>query len=734
MSTIKNRIVEYLAKYAGRPLSQSGLMRGLGAAPAERREFRQILGELVQQGELVRIKGRRYGLPTRMQLMVGELSVHPKGFAFLLSEQEGEADVYVSSRNLAGAMDRDRVVVRLEKWAKDRHRSGSVIRVLERRHSQIVGRYEGGSPVRGRRMGYVIPRDPRLTQDVVILPDSSLPGLEPEPGQIVIAEITGYPTKHRSPEGRVIEIMGNAGDPGLDVEIAIRSYNLPDEFSRAAVEEAVQISKLLCEEARGHPDRQAHGSQDRLDLRNRVIFTIDGETARDFDDAISVEKLSSGGYRLGVHIADVSYYVTPETALDQEAYLRGCSVYFPDRALPMLPAELSSGICSLKPNEDRLTVSAFLEFNPSGELQRYELADSIIRSRYRLTYTTVRKLLEKHSPDLCSEYNELIPHLELARELAEALYKQRRLRGSLDFDFPEPEVILDLDGVTQGIVRRERNIAHRIIEEFMLAANEVVASYVTSADAPFLYRVHEEPDEIKLREFTEFVQHLGYSLHGKGKPDREQLQALLAQAQGKPQELLISIMLLRSLKLARYTPANVGHYALAAPRYTHFTSPIRRYPDLVVHRLLREVRTKGRLSPDRKEELSGQLPGIAAHCSHRERLAEEAEKDIVNLKRVQFMKDKLGEEFSGVISGVTSFGIFVELDDIFVEGLIHISALTDDYYKFLPITASLVGQRTKKCFSIGNRLIVRLDKVTEERRRLDFSLISRLPKAAVSPP
>ncbi len=704
MSVSKKQILEYLRSSAHRPLLLRELARQLTVPPAERRNFRQLIRKMNEAGEIVKIKGRRYALPTKMDLVVGRIQIHPDGFGFLIPEEAGAPDVYISSRHLRLSMDGDKAVVRVERLRRGQRTAGRVIRIIERAHQQVVGRFE-----QGQQFDYIIPWHPNITQDIFISPHSH----HAKPGQLVVAEISKYPTSHRNPEGKIIEVLGNPDDVGIDEEAVIRHYQLPREFPPEVSAEAERIPKTI-------PAKEINR---RLDLRTLRLFTIDGETARDFDDAVSIEKLTTGNIRLGVHIADVSYYVKPGSTLDEEAYQRGNSVYFPDRALPMLPPALSCGICSLNPQVDRLSLSVFMEFNSSGKLLGSEFADSIIKSCKRFTYTKVKQILLGEEPKVRKQHQALAPDLELMRDLANKLKTRRIKRGSLDFDLPEPEVILDLDGVTQGIIKRERNIAHEIIEEFMLAANEVVASHLAEAQMPLIYRIHEEPDEVKLKEFIDYISHLGYSLPAKERLTQRKLQQILASFKGKSQEQLIALVMLRALKLAKYSSHNVGHFALAAPCYTHFTSPIRRYPDLVIHRLLREIRHKGRPDAARCDELTESLPQTAEHCSYTERVAETAERDIISIKRVKFMRDKLGEEFEGIISGVTSFGLFIELFDFYVAGLVHVSTLSDDYYHYNQVQQTLTGKRTKRRFSLGEQVRVRVDKVDVERRQIDFSLL-----------
>ncbi len=706
MSISKKQILEHMCSFAQRPLSLKELIRQLSVPPAERHIFRRLIKQMSISGEIVKIKGHKYGLPTQMSLIVGRLQVHRDGFGFLIPEEKGKPEIYVNSRHLKQALDGDKVVVRMESSHRGEKTSGRVIRVLERAHQQIVGRYE-----RGYRFDYVIPWHPNLTQDIFIPPQSH----NAKPGQLVVAEITQYPTINRNPEGKIIEVLGSPDDIGIDEKIIIRHYNLCEEFPEQVLNESKQISEDIS-------DTEIN---QRTDLRGLRLFTIDGKTARDFDDAVSIEKLAGNKLKLGVHIADVSHYVKEGSALDKEALQRGNSVYFPDRAIPMLPHSLSCGICSLNPHVDRLAVSLFIEFDEAGNLLNYKLTNSVIRSSYRFTYDLVKRILQ----DECSQDElpaaELIQDLKVMHNLADQLKKKRIKRGSMDFDLPEPEVIMDIDGVTQGIIKRERNQAHELIEEFMLMANEVAAGYLTKAKIPMLYRIHEEPDEVKLREFLEYLTYLGYKIKPKTNINQHELQEILNKVKDNPLKQLIALVMLRALKLAKYSVLNIGHFALAAPCYTHFTSPIRRYPDLVIHRLLKQVKSKTTPSYNEAEILLEKLSETARHCSLTERVAENAERDIMKIKRVKFMHAKVGEEFEGIISRVTSFGLFVELTDFYLEGLIHVSSMTDDYYQYNDKEQSLIGKRTKRKFCLGERLKVRVDNVNIERRLIDFALLGK---------
>jgi len=580
-----------------------------------------------------------------------------------------------------------------------------VIRILERAHRAIVGTYEPG-----RTFGFVIPDNPSLAHDIYIPRDMTL---KAKKGQSVVAEIIRYPSAQRNPEGRIREILGWPDDPDVEIEIVLRKQGIPSRFPGKVTEEARRSAKESISEA---------DLKGRLDLRDKLIITIDGEHAKDFDDAVSIEKTAQGNYRLGVHIADVSHYVERGTALDREAYKRGTSVYFPDRVVPMLPFDLSNNICSLKPDEDRLTLSVFLDFNAHGSVIGKKFHKSVIRSRERMTYGDVSDLIQGKKKDLLKRYKDILSDLKLMEELRIILGKKRGVEGSIDFDFPEAELIMDHQGKLENILRVERNNAHMLIEEFMLAANKAVAERLEKLKVPALYRVHSDPDHDQVSEFSEFVHNFGYKLPS-GEIEPVHFKILLDQIKGKPEERLISTIMLRHMKQARYSSENTGHFGLAFKHYTHFTSPIRRYPDLVVHRVL-----KGSIDSKDKD---GQIPKkesiqeIAEHSSVTERRAEKAERDITDLKKVQFMEDKVGEEYRGIISGITSFGIFVELEDIFIEGLIHISNLRDDYYIYDEKNHTLIGEKLKKIFHIGDRLLIEVWGISIEKRQIDFRIIKK---------
>ena len=696
------------------PATSRELLRVLEIPRDERTSFKRILRNLVDDGALIEIKGNRYGLPDRMDLVVGKLDGHPSGFGFVTPERPIEGltrDIYVAQHNLREALHGDRVVVRIERYRDDGRAEGQVVQVLERATSTVVGRFDADRS----GFGFVAPFDKRLTADIQIARGDSMTA---EPGQMVTVEVTRWPTPTRGPAGRIIEVLGDINDPGVDTEIILRKHGIPDEHSSEAIAEAKHIGGAVKEKDQAG----------RTDFRDRTVVTIDGEHARDFDDAISIEKLDNGNFWLGVHIADVAHYVPEGGALDQEAYERATSVYFPERAVHMFPSALSTGLCSLNPHVDRLVQSCLMEVSSRGDVVRYEMHDGVIRSDARMTYTAVNAILTDLDPDTIAKYRALVPMFELMRELFEVLNARRHRRGSVDFDLPEAQVVLNEDGFIEDIVASERNVAHRLIEEFMLLANETVAGHLETANMPALYRIHESPDPLKVLQFEEFVSAFGFSL---GAPESgvkpKHFQHLVEKIRGNPAERPIAFLMLRTMQKARYDAMNVGHFGLAAPTYTHFTSPIRRYPDLVVHRLLREVR-QTKVSDERKAELDEDLPEVGRHTSERERRAAEAEREILQWKKVRFMADKVGDVFDGYITGVAPFGMFVELIDHYVEGLVHVSTMADDYYRFREQAHSLFGENTRKTYRLGDRVRVQIVKVDMERRQIDLGLEDVLEK------
>jgi ribonuclease R len=591
---------------------------------------------------------------------------------------------------------------------------GEVVRIVQRANTKIVGTFQDKEVY-----GFVAPDDKRLTRDIFI-PQGKFSGAVD--GTKVVVQIVNYPEGGRAAaEGEVIEVLGHKDDPGVDILSIIRKHALPEKFPDDVLAEADAV----------HETVQPADLQGRRDLREQLIVTIDGEDAKDLDDAVNVVRLDNGNYKLGVHIADVGYYVKEGSALDREAFSRGCSVYLVDRVIPMLPHRLSNGICSLNPHVDRLTLSCEMEINPQGQVVGHDIFPSVIKTTERMTYTNVRKILVDADPELLTRYDKLIPMFKLMEELAEKLRGKRFARGSVDFDLDEAKVVVDETGKPTEIVKRERSVAEKLIEEFMLAANETVAEHYFWLKVPFLYRIHENPDQEKLGRFMDFVANFGYMVRG-GKTSvihPRSLQTLLEQIHGTPEQTVIGTMMLRSMKQAKYDASNLGHFGLAAEYYTHFTSPIRRYPDLVIHRVIREVILgNNKLSDERDAYLTEQMPAIAQQASERERVAVDAERDTDALKKAEFMLDKVGQEFEGIISSVTSFGMFIELANT-VEGLIRLSALSDDYYHFHERQMALIGERTSKIYRLGDTVKIRVARVNLQDYTIDFELLDQKGKA-----
>jgi ribonuclease R len=681
------------------PLLLKELLRDVSLKKDQRGTVKEVLQALLHEGKIVRIRGNRYGLPSKMNLVIGKLKCHPDGYGFVISEKEGEEDVFIGARNLREAMHGDRVVARVESVRK-KGKEGTIIRILERKVRKIVGKF-----MRGKNTSTIIPEDEKILQEVFI-PEGATQ--RARPNQIVVAEITQYPTERARPEGRVVQILGDPDDPEVEVQIILHKYDLPHRFSSAAEREAQKLSQSPF----------PHEYKDRIDLRDVPTFTIDGETAKDFDDAVSIQKEKDGGTVLYVSISDVSHYVKEGTALDEEAYLRGTSVYFPDRAISMFPTELSNEICCLHPRADRLTMTVELRYDPEGWERGVRFYPSVICSQERLTYTIVKEILLDRNGERRRRYAPLVSSLEEMAQVSQELRQKRVGRGALDFDLPEPEVLLNLQGEAEDIIRAERNLAHQIIEEFMIAANEAVARFMEKKRLPFVYRIHEPPSQEAIEEFRRFVSFLGFRMKKEPNPSPKEFQRILSEAKGRIEEKVINNVLLRSMKWAKYSPQNAGHFGLASEAYTHFTSPIRRYPDLMVHRLLKRA-----LRHEEGKVQEEELVRKADHLSHRERVAMEAEREIVDRYRVRVMKEKVGDVFEGVITGVTAFGFFVELKDIFVEGLVRVTSLSDDYYHFEEKRYCLMGERTHKMFRIGDGVRVKLVRVDTERRQIDFVLV-----------
>jgi len=829
-------ILKHIAKQPKHTAGFKQLVRELSLHGDERRELNERLQKLVASRALIQVDSDRYALPAAAadkNLVAGRLSMHRDGFGFVIPDPKSlnanfksrlTGDVFIAPHLTGNAMHGDLVLVEILNIRPDGRAEGRIVRPVQRAHPTVVGIFHYGS-----HRNYVRPIDAKITQEIVIpegeeRPDSSVPSvssvveafenLSPQrtqraqrkpaqrkqvdrvlgdeaarhadwddlEGVAVDVEITDWRSPTQNPRGRVIEILGREDDFGVDVEITIRKFHLPHRFPAASLQEAQDTPATIT----------TRELQRRRDFRGLPIVTIDGETARDFDDAVLVRRLDNGNYELQVHIADVAQYVTPGSALDQEARLRGTSVYFPDRAVPMLPLELSTDICSLRPQVERLVLSCVMEIDHHGEVVGYELSEGVIRSAERMTYTAVNAVLEGEAAAR-ERYAPLVENFELMRDLALILRRKREKRGSIDFDLPEPVISFDEFGLMKSIARSERNVAHRLIEEFMLAANECVAGHLESKGIASLYRIHEKPDAKRVYDFETIAATFGYSLgvgalpihrvqmkadrraaYGTGKRVRDvevpkevhitprMYQKLTEKIAGKPEERILSYLMLRSLKQARYSEENLGHFALAATSYTHFTSPIRRYPDLIVHRILKDVlhhdsesqnphfsqdrgdvghpeldkaspwskRRERKLSHAR--DLAGpismeELHEIAEESSQSERRADDAERELMEWKKVKFMQDRVGEDFDGLITSVTKFGFFVELTDLFVEGLVPLNTLIDDHYTYHENTREIIGQRSRKSYKLGQKIRVLVDRIDPVEKKIQFAVFEEEP-------
>jgi ribonuclease R len=750
-------LLDHITKQPHGKTSLKHLFRELRVKGDDRAGIEAAVDRLTARGDLVQLNGLNYVATSKSrEFVAGRVSIHRDGYGFLIPDHPipgVQGDIYIGRDHTRGAMNGDRAVARMTHSGANGRTEGEIQKVLKRAHPTVVGQFRIN-----RRGMFVAPHDERLTEWIEIAEDMAIPPpvdqkdrIGPKPieitdpsqmdGMIVNAEVLEYGDRKGPPVGRVIEILGAPDDFGIDVEIIIRKHHLPNRFPAEVIDEAQSVPALI----------NASEMKGRRDFRDLPIVTIDGEAARDFDDAVLVDKLPNGHYALQVHIADVSHYVTPGSAIDAEARLRGTSVYFPDRAVPMLPFELSTNICSLIPHADRLVLSALIEFDRNGEPLTFEFCRGVIRSAERMTYTNVHLLLEG-DPAQRSRYAPLVDRFELMRELAEILQQKRYKRGSIDFDLPEPLIEFDESGTMTGIGRSPRNIANRIIEEFMLAANEAVAAHLEQTGHPAIYRIHEQPDPKRVMEFEEIATQFGYSL-GVGaipvsrlrykerrtdggkvykdvilpreiKLSSRAYQKLVAKIEGKPEERILSYLMLRSLKQAHYSEENTGHFALAATHYTHFTSPIRRYPDLIVHRLLTA-------SLDHRSYLSEtELKSIADECSLTERRAADSERELVEWKKARFMESRVGDEFDGLVISTARYGLFVELADLFVEGLVPIDSLPGDQYTYHENVRKIIGQRTRREFSIGDRVRVILDRADPLERKLQFSIVEQVKRKA----
>ena len=686
----------------GVPVTEDDLAELLEIKRTERGAFQRRLGAMERDGEIMRNRRNAICVVSKLDLIRGRVHGHPEGYGFLIRDEEGP-DLFLGFNEMQKVLHGDRVMARVSNIDKRGRYEGKIVEVLERAQRRIVGRLRTEHGIL-----FVVPEDKRINRDFMIPPDATSGAA---PGQVVTVEIVVQPAKHVQPVGRVVEVLGNYADPGMEIEIALRKHDLPHVFSRE-VERLCEIFGSDLTEA---------DWDGRVDVRGLPLVTIDSETARDFDDAVFCEPLTrargkgKGGYRLVVAIADVSHYVTHGDALDREAQDRGNSVYFPRRVIPMLPEKLSNDLCSLNPHVERLCMVSDMQISAEGEITAYKFYSAVMRSHARLTYTKVAQMIEQPEGDAAREHAELVPHINHLYQLFKILLDARQVRGAIDFESMETQIIFNDRGKIERIVPVRRNEAHRLIEECMLAANVCASDFLKKRKQPMLYRIHEGPTTEKLTALREFMKGFGLSLSGGDTPHAKDYAKLLARVKDRPDAQLLQTVMLRSLQQAVYSPDNAGHFGLAYEAYAHFTSPIRRYPDLLVHRGIKAVLKRKRYEP-------GDWHALGAHCSRTERRADEATRDVTNWLKCYYMRDKVGESFMGTISGVTAFGAFIALDELYVEGLLHISELGADYYHFDAIKHELMGERTKKRYRLGDRVSVKVVRVDLDTTKIDFVL------------
>lgn len=698
----KERILAYMESEGYVPIKRRDMRAMLSVPQEDREKFENLINELIAEGHIFETKKGKLASPKDLQMATGTFIGHARGFGFVTPDAGGE-DIFIPASETMGAMQKDRVLYKvLHKAEKSKKADGVIVRILERGQQRIVGTFEAGS----KGYGFVVADDKKIAKDIFISRENTKGAVT---GHKVVVEITDYGEDRRNPEGKVIEILGHINDPGVDILSVIRRYELAVEFPEEVYAEIEHLGTEVAE-----ADKKG-----REDLRDLLTITIDGADAKDLDDAVSLKRLGNGNFELGVHIADVSHYVRENTALDKEAYARGTSVYLVDRVIPMLPHKLSNGICSLNPHVDRLALSCLMEVNGKGEVVSHRILESVINSDYRMTYTAVREILEDGAPALLEQYAEILPMLEDMEELRQILGEKRRKRGSVNFDLPESKIILDENGKPIDIKPYEKSIATNMIEEFMLVCNETIAENSFWQEMPFMYRSHQEPDEDKLEKMEQFLRGFGYYLRKKdGEIHPRELQKVLQKAEETDEERIITRMVLRSMMQARYTAENGGHFGLAAKYYCHFTSPIRRYPDLEIHRMIKKM-LHGELDEKASTYYRRKMPDWAKHCSKQERVAEDAERDTDALKKVEFMEDKVGQIYEGIISGVTNWGIYVELPNT-IEGMVALSQMDDDYYEFDEKKMLVFGKRTKKSYRLGDKVVVSVAKVDRMMGTIDF--------------
>ncbi len=671
--------------------------------PAKERDIlNQLMEDLIHEGKIVKTKRGKFSTPEQINILVGRFIAHPRGYGFVEIEN-ADNDIFIPIPFVNGALHEDKVAIKLiRKVSSGKRQEGEVLHIIERGKKEIIGTYD-----KNKSFGFVIPDNRKFVKDIFIAKADSMGAVS---GHKVVVKIQNFGNDRRNPEGKVVEILGHINDPDTDILAIIKSFRLPTEFPKDVMKALNDIPLEVDEKSK----------EGRLDLRHLQTVTIDGEDAKDLDDAITIECHENGSYTLGVHIADVTHYVTEGSPLDKEALKRGTSVYLVDRVIPMLPHKLSNGICSLNAGEDRLALSCLMNINEQGNVLNHQIVESVIHVNRRLSYTIVKKILEDRDDNLLQEYKELVSMLIHMQTLAAKLRKKRKVRGSINFDFPESKIKLNEKGEPIEIMPYDRNVATKIIEEFMLLCNETIAENFYWQELPFVYRTHEEPDHEKIQNLGQFIYNFGYHMKGKGEIHPKQIQKLLIDVEGKQEEVIISRLALRSMKQARYTTTNDGHFGLATQYYCHFTSPIRRYPDLQIHRIIKE-NLHGQLIGERLANYQALLPSVAKRCSDNERIAVEAERETDKLKKVEYMEKHIGETFTGVISGVTNWGMYVELPNT-VEGLIHVHALDDDYYIYDSEQHIFVGERTDKVYRLGDQVEIKVVKANKIERTIDFEL------------
>ncbi len=683
------------------PMKAKEIAVVLNVPKTQKHELMEVLDALLADGK-VELTGKGKYVKSNGKFLTGTFTAHPRGFGFVTVEGE-EEDIFIPADQTNGAFHMDTVQVAIARTSGGKRKEGTVVKIVARGTTQLVCTYE-----KSKTFGFAVPDNQRFAQDIFIPAERSKGAVS---GHKVVVEITDYGKNGKKPEGKVVEIIGHINDPGTDIMSIVKGYDLPVEFSPKIMKQVENVSNEVSKA----------DMAGRMDLRDWQTVTIDGEDAKDLDDAITLVK-EGELYKLGVHIADVSNYVQENSALDVEALKRGTSVYLVDRVIPMLPHKLSNGICSLNAGENRLALSCIMMIDAKGNVVDHTIAETVIRVDRRMSYTSVKKILEEHDETECREYEELVPMFELMRELAAILRKKRMKRGSIDFDFPETKIILDEKGRPVEIKPYDRNVATKIIEDFMLIANETVAQDYFWQELPFVYRTHENPDAEKIKKLGTFINNFGYTIHiGQDEVHPKELQKLLMKIDGTPEEALISRLTLRSMKQAKYTTMNTGHFGLATNYYCHFTSPIRRYPDLQIHRIIKD-NLRGRMNAGKIDHYEKILPEVAKHSSEMERRADEAERETDKLKKVEYMEERIGQVFEGVISGVTEWGFYVELPNT-IEGLVHVTTLTDDYYHYQEATYEMVGEATNRRYKLGQKVKVMVMGTDRLLRTIDFRVV-----------